>query len=147
MWWLVYLFLGVVWYLDIFISWSGLRCLAEQHLVSKFWKWSIGSQWLFLMFYYHFHLRHTDLVFVDRWKHFFINVLIFHVISVCIPSPHLVWCPRAIFWFPPPFFDLREISWLSHHNLSLMPPSDAAPWQHFSIAQVSPAPPLNFTVT
>ena len=145
MWWLVYLFLGVVWYLDIFISWSGLRCLAEQHLVSKFWKWSIGSQWLFLMFYYHFHLRHADLVFVDGWKYFFSNVLIFPLFSLyTFPSPGLV--SQSNILIPPPF-DLREISWLSHHNLSLMPPSDATSWQHFSIAQVSPAPPLNFTVT
>ena len=142
MWWLEYLFLEVVWYLYLYIM---IWTIAEKHLVPKFWKRSIGLQWLFLMFYYHFHLRHTDLVFVDRWKHFFSNVLISPVISVCTPSPQLVWCPRAIFWFAP--FDLREISWLSHHNLSLMPPSDAASWQHFSIAQVSPAPPLNFTVT
>ena len=101
MWWLVYLFLEVVWYLDIFISWSGLRCLAEQHLVSKFWKWSIGSQWLFLMFYNHFHLRHTDLVFVDRWKHFFINVLIFPLISLyTFPSPGLV--SQSNILIPPP---------------------------------------------
>ena len=96
MWWLVYLFLEVVWYLYIII-WT----VAEKHLVPKSWKWSIGLQWLFLMFYWHFPFCHTDLAFVDRWKHFFINVLIFPLISLyTFPSPGLV--SQSNILIPPP---------------------------------------------